>query len=129
MQELPGDFAVGVTVGVGVLAAAHECVLGSQLLVKQSVSFLQDWPPPPGSVHTPSEPKMSQRSGVGHVPVLQQVLLTQFWDTHCLGSSHMAPVGCGVGVIVGVGGVGVIVDVRVTVSVGVFVGRIEQLPS
>jgi hypothetical protein len=120
VQELPGDFGVGVTVGVAVLAAAHVSVVESQLPVVQSVSF---WHSPPmglGVLQEPSSPEMSQRWPEGHDGTLQQVLLTQNSDTHCIPFAHVAPVGCGVGVNVGV---------RVTVRVGVFVGRTEQLPS
>lgn len=80
MQELPGAFGVGVTVGVGVLTAPQLFVLGSQFPVVQSVSFLHSSPVPPGILQTPSEPKMSHRSPAGHGAMLQQVLLMQFPD-------------------------------------------------
>ena len=120
MQELPGDFGVGVTVGVEVLTAPHAFVLGSQLLLWQSVSLLH-WPPMGlGVWQEPSSPEMSQRWLGGHDSTLQQVLLTQWPNSHCSLFPHILPVGCGVGVIV---------RVRVIDGVGVLVGRTEQLPS
>jgi hypothetical protein len=77
VQEPPGDFGVGVSVGVAVLTAPQVFVLGSQLFVAQSVSFLHSLPWPPGVVQTPNEPKMSHRWPAGHPAVMQQVLLMQ----------------------------------------------------
>jgi hypothetical protein len=54
--------------------------------------------------------------------VLQQTVLTQLPDAHCLVAVQLEPLGCGVGVLVGVVVcVAVAVIVGVAVWVGVFV--------
>jgi hypothetical protein len=118
-----GDVGVGVTVGVAVRTAPQALTLLSQLPLTQSVSNAQGSPRFFCGAQVPSESEMLQNCGfpvdVGWhwlMPggsVMQQTESTQEFETHCAGSEHGLPVGCGVGVDVG-GGVGV--DVAGTAS-------------